>query len=87
MGVLRYIDFVGFIGQAVKGGRSSVAIWSRNALSRNEKSKLLRRGKGAKPKFFESDRDLNAIRSLGCVEVDVGGFLGWRHDANVSCQL
>ena len=60
----------------MKKERSSVGTWSRKALSRNEKSRSLRRAKGAKPKFFESDGDLNAIRSLGRIEVDVGGFLG-----------
>lgn len=28
------------------------------------------------PEFFESDGDLYAIGSLGCVEIDIGRFLG-----------
>ena len=64
-----------------------MGFWSRKALPRDEKSRPLRRIRGAKPKFLESDGDLNAVRGLGCVEVDVGGFLGWRHDADLSCQL
>ena len=71
----------------MQGERLSVGFWSSKASSLDEKDRPLRRGKGAKPKFFESDGDLDAIRSLGGVEVDVGGFLGWRHDANLSCQL
>ena len=69
----------------MKGERLSVEFWSSKASSQDEKSRPLRREKGGKPKFFESDGNLNAIRCLGCVEVDVGGFLVWRHDANLSC--
>ena len=36
----------------------------------------LRGDRSYEPKFFESDRNLYSIGSLGCVEVDVGGFLG-----------
>ena len=71
----------------MKGERLSVGFWSKKALPQDEKSRPLRREKGAKPEFFESDGDLNAVRSLSCVKVDVGGLLGWRHDANLSCQL
>ena len=71
----------------MKGEKLSAGCWSRKASSRDEKSRPLRREKGAKPKFFQGDGDLNAIRSLSCIEVDVGGFLGWRHDVNVPCQL
>lgn len=34
------------------------------------------RDKGAKPYFFESDGDLDPIRSLGRIEVDIRGFFG-----------
>ena len=32
--------------------------------------------KRGEPKFFESDGYLYAIGSLGCVEIDIGGFVG-----------
>lgn len=28
------------------------------------------------PEFFEGDGNLDAIGSLGCVEIDIGGFVG-----------
>lgn len=35
--------------------------------------------RGGEPEFFKSDGDFYAVGSLGCVEIDIGGFLGQRH--------
>ena len=34
---------------------------------------------GKVPKLFQSHGDLDAIRCLGCVEIDVWGLSRWRH--------
>lgn len=68
LGVGLDVDFVDFIGEtADRDVYSAVNSWVEEA------------NLGCLPKLFKGNRNLNAVRSLGCVEVDVRSFGGGRH--------
>lgn len=65
--VLRHLDFVGRVREAVRGWDGSVKRWQ-----------WAREGEGRGwrevPELLQDDGDFDAIGGAGCVEVDVGGL-------------
>ncbi len=73
LGIFGYVNLVGCVGEAGNGKGWLERVLRRQMVGQRRNGEET---KGVRPEFFKSDRDLYAIGSLGCVEIDIGGFVG-----------
>lgn len=68
---------MGFVGYAGNGEGVLVAIRGKQIIC-DKRGRIWnsKETRGGEPEFFESDGDLYAIGSLGCVEINTRCFLG-----------
>lgn len=68
LGVALDVDFVDFVGEAAdRDVYSAVNPWVEEA------------DPGCLPKLFKGNRNLDTVRGLGCVEIDIRSFRSRRH--------
>ncbi len=59
-----------------RGGGVSGDSGDADGMWQGEKGMRIGEDERGEPEFFEGNGNLYAIGSLGCVEIDIGGFVG-----------